>query len=102
MIHVIVTIELHEGRRDDFLAEFHKVVPLVLEEEGCISYGPAVDAETSIDAQVTGGDNSLTIVEAWESLGHLEDHLVAEHMVAYRPRVREMIHQSRLQILQSC
>ena len=30
MIHVIVTVELHEGRRDDFLEEFHKVVPLPL------------------------------------------------------------------------
>ena len=43
----------------------------------------------------------VTIVEAWESLGHLEDHLVAEHMVAYRPRVKQMIRQSTLQILQS-
>ena len=91
MIHVIVTVELHEGRRDDFLEEFHKVVPLVLEEAGCISYGPAQDATTDIDAQV----------EAWDSLGHLEDHLVAEHMVAYRPRVKEMIRQSTLQVLQS-
>jgi len=102
MIHVIVTVELHEGRRDDFLEEFQRVVPQVLEEAGCIAYGPAIDAETDIDAQVTAGDNVLTIVEGWESLGHLENHLVAEHMVAYRPRVREMIHQSKLQILQSC
>ena len=102
MIHVIATVELHEGRRDDFLEEFQKVVPLVLEEAGCIAYGPAVDAKTDIDAQVTAGDNVLTIVEGWESLGHLENHLVAEHMVAYRPRVREMIHQSKLQILKSC
>ena len=102
MIHVIVTVELHEGRRDDFLEEFQRVVPQVLEEAGCIAYGPAIDAETDIDAQVTAGDNVLTIVEGWESLGHLENHLVAEHMVAYRPRVREMIHQSKLQILKSC
>ena len=101
MIHVIVTVELHERRRDDFLEEFHKVVPLVLEEAGCIAYGPAVDAETDIEAQVTGGADRVTIVEAWESLGHLEDHLVAEHMAAYRPRVRQMIRQSTLQILQS-
>jgi quinol monooxygenase YgiN len=60
-----------------------------------------VDAETEIEAQVTGGADRVTIVEAWESLGHLEDHLVAEHMVAYRPRVRQMIRQSTLQILQS-
>ncbi len=101
MIHVIVTVELHEGRRDDFLEEFHQVVPLVLEEAGCISYGPALDATTDIDAQVTGGADRVTIVEAWDSLGHLEDHLVAEHMVAYRPRVKEMILQSTLQVLQS-
>ena len=101
MIHVIVTVELHESRRGDFLEEFHKVVPRVLEEAGCVSYGPAVDAETDIEAQVTGGADQVTIVEAWESLGHLKDHLVAEHMVAYRPRVKQMIRQSTLQILQS-
>lgn len=100
MIHVIVTVELEPGRRDDFLAEFHRIVPLVLDETGCLAYGPTVDAVTGIEAQSLAGADVVTIVEKWESLAHLQDHLVAPHMVDYRPRVREMIKNSRLQILE--
>lgn len=100
MIHVIVKVELETGRREDFLAEFHRIVPLVLKEAGCISYGPTIDAETEIEAQLTNGNDVVTIVERWQSLADLEDHLVAPHMLAYRPRVRDMIQNSQLQILQ--
>ena len=51
LIHVIAIVELHAGRREAFLAEFRKVVPLVLAEEGCIEYGPTVDLPTGIPAQ---------------------------------------------------
>jgi quinol monooxygenase YgiN len=100
MIHVIVSVELTEGRRDDFLAEFHRIVPQVLDEPGCISYGPTIDAVTEIEAQSTSGDDVVTIVEKWQSLADLQNHLVAPHMLEYRPRVRDMIQASRLQILQ--
>jgi quinol monooxygenase YgiN len=100
VIHVIVRVELHEGRRSDFLEEFQRVVPLVLEETGCLAYGPAIDADTDIEGQATSGDDVVTIVEAWQSLDHLNDHLVAQHMVDYRPRVKPMIRQATLQILQ--
>ena len=76
-------------------------VKFVGPSESCARMRDGGISDASI-TQVTAGDNVLTIVEGWESLGHLENHLVAEHMVAYRPRVREMIRQSKLQILQSC
>ena len=34
MIHVIATIEIVEGKRADYLAAFHELVPLVLAEQG--------------------------------------------------------------------
>ena len=52
MIHVIATIELSPGRREDFLAEFRRVVPHVRAEDGCIEYGPAVDAQSGIAARL--------------------------------------------------
>ncbi len=55
MIHVIATIELHEGQRDAFLAEFRKIVALVLAEQGCLEYGPTVDAVTDLSAQPPRG-----------------------------------------------
>ena len=67
MIHVIATIECAEGRRDDYLAEFRNVAPKVRAEEGCIEYGPAVDAETNISAQMPMRPNVVTAIEKWES-----------------------------------
>ena len=100
MIHVIATIELHEGQRAAFLAEFHKIVPAVRTEDGCLDYCPTVDAETDIAAQLPRRPDVVTIVEAWESLAHLKDHLAAPHMVDYRPKVKEMIARTTLVILE--
>ncbi len=100
MIYVIATIELHPGRRDDFLAEFHKLVPLVLQEEGCLEYGPTIDVETNIAAQPAVRDNVATIVEKWESLDDLATHLIAPHMLEYRSRVKDIVKQVTLQVLE--
>ena len=99
MIHVICTIEVAEGRRDDFLAEFHKIVPLVHQEEGCVEYGAAVDAETGIDAQAVAGPNVVTAVEKWESVRALEAHLAAPHMNAFREKIEGLVQGMMLYIL---
>jgi quinol monooxygenase YgiN len=96
MIHVIATIELHPGRREQFLAEFRRVVPLVRAEDGCIEYGPTVDCTTDIAAQLAPRPDVVTVVEKWESLDHLKRHLVAPHMEEYRPRVRDMVARTTL------
>jgi quinol monooxygenase YgiN len=99
MIHVIATIELHEGRRDDFLAEFHALVPHVLAEDGCLEYGPALDFETDIPVQVAVRPNVVTVVEKWASVEHLGRHLAAPHMQDYRPRVKDMVVRTTLVVL---
>ena len=99
MIFVLATIELAEGRRDDFLAAFHQVVPLVRAEEGCLEYGPAVDAVTDIEKQAPLRDNTV-VVERWESLDVLNAHLVAPHMGAYRERVKDLVTGMNLQVLE--
>ena len=100
MICVIATIELLPGRRDDFLAEFRKLVPTVLEEEGCLEYGPMIDVPTSIGAQPDSRENVVTVVEKWESVAALEAHLVAAHMLRYRKIVKEMVAGTSLQIIE--
>lgn len=99
MITVIATVELAEGTRDAFLAEFHKIVPAVREEDGCIMYGPTVDAETDLDKQSRNA-NRVTIVEQWESLDKLKAHLVAPHMLEYRPKVADFVQSSELRVLE--
>ncbi len=100
MIHVIATIEIHPGRRDDFLDEFRQLVPDVVAEDGCIDYGPAVDARTDISAQVPPRENVVTVIERWESLEHLKRHLAAPHMQTYRERVKDMVAVVTLAILE--
>ncbi len=99
MIRVIAKIEVAEGRRDDFLAEFRKIVPTVVEEEGCLEYEPMVHVPTSIPAQAPRKDSVVTVVEKWESVEALEAHLIAPHMVEYRKSVNELVVGASLEIL---
>lgn len=101
MLSVIAEIEVAEGRRDDFLAEFHRVVPHVLAEAGCVEYGPTFDAVTDIPAQIPLRRNVVTIIEKWESLAALKAHLVAPHMTDYRVTVKDLVVGSQLRILES-
>jgi quinol monooxygenase YgiN len=100
MIHVLATIELQPGRRNDFLGELAKVVPLVRAEEGCLEYTPAVDVPTNIAAQGPAQPDLVVIIEKWTSLATLKAHLVAPHMMEYRPKVRDMIARVSLRILE--
>lgn len=100
MIHVIATIELHPGKRAAFLAEFHKIVPLVRAENGCLEYGPTGDVNTGIGAQIPLRPDVVTIVEKWIDLPALQVHLVAPHMLEYRPRVKDFVKSVQLQVLE--
>ena len=100
MIYVIATIEVKPGKRAAFLTEFHRNVPNVLAEKGCIEYGPTVDLKTEIKTQIPLRADVVTIVEKWDSLQALQAHLVAPHMPVYRERVKEIVVGSKLQILE--
>ena len=100
MIHVIATIGLAPGTRNAFLAEFRKLVPEVKAEDGCLEYGPAIDAETDIATQGHLGPNKVVIVEQWESVDALKAHAVAPHMQAYRVRVKDFVKGMELRILE--
>ena len=100
MIHVIATIELNPGTRDAFLEEFRKLVPLVRAEAGCLEYGPTIDASTGLSIQIPVRENVVTVVEKWESLEALKAHSQAPHMVAYRPKVKDFVRGTQLQVLE--
>lgn len=100
MIHVIATVEVKPGQRQAFLAEFHRVVPLVHAEAGCLAYGPTIDVATGLAVQVPLRENVVTIVEQWSDLDALRAHLAAPHMAEYRERVKNLIVRTQLQVLQ--
>ena len=99
MIHVIASITVKQGCVDEFLALFNANVPNVLAEKGCIEYGPTVDVDTTIEQQEKNS-SIVTIVEKWESVEHLLDHMTAPHMLAYRERVADIVENLSLKVLQ--
>ena len=99
MIYVIATVEVVAGKREQFLDEFRRLVPAVLAEKGCLFYGPTVDIASGLPRQIPLRENTVTIVESWDSLTDLHAHIVAPHMTTYRERVKELVVGSQLQIL---
>ncbi len=80
MICVIAAIEVAEGRREEFLNIFRKLVPTVRAEAGCLEYGPLVDFFSGIPGQQPVRPNTVVVVEKWQSPAALEAHLATEHM----------------------
>jgi quinol monooxygenase YgiN len=99
MIIVLATIELHPGKRSSFLAEFHKIVPKVCAENGCHEYFPAIDVASGLPVQGPARDDIVVVIEKWQSVAALEAHLVAPHMMEYRPKVKDFVKKVSLQIL---
>ncbi len=100
MVHVVAAIEVNPGKRDAFIEEFHRLVPLVKAEDGCMDYGPTVDVDSGIPVQTALRENTVTIVERWESLNALKAHLAAPHMAEYRERVKDLVAGVTLQVLE--
>ena len=96
MIHVIALITAKPGKRAALLAEFRKIIPEVHAEQGCIEYGPAVDAEGSADRF---GDDTFVVIEKWESPEALKAHSVAPHMKAYGERTKDLIADRAVHVL---
>lgn len=91
MIHVIATIEVAPGRREEFLAVFQELVPDVRAEKGCIEYGPAIDLPTSLADSPSPRENVVTVIEKWESVEALRAHLEAPHMARYKRTVKDIV-----------
>lgn len=99
MISVIASVRVNPGRISDFLDIFKAVMPEVRKENGCIEYFPAVDVNAKLPPQVLD-ENVVTIIEKWENLKALRDHLGAPHMLTYREKVRDIVETVSLKVLQ--
>ena len=99
MINVIASISVKSGRLSEFLEIFKSNVPSVREERGCIEYFPAVDIDADLPPQSLD-ENVVTIIEKWESLEALYDHLNAPHMLAYKEKVKDIVEGISIKVLQ--
>jgi quinol monooxygenase YgiN len=91
MIHVVAIITAKPGKRAEILEAFRANVPAVHAEQGCIEYGPAVDAEGVGGFQTKFGPDTFLVLEKWESLDHLAAHAAAPHMKAYGAKTKDLI-----------
>ena len=98
MIHVLAIVTTKPGRRGEVLDAFRANMPAVHAEEGCIEYGPAVDAEGLGDTSF--GPDTFVVIEKWESPAALAAHAKSAHMAAYAARTREMIASRKVHVLQ--
>ena len=90
MLHVLAEIRLRPGARDAFVAEFRRLTPLVLAEDGCLEYAGALEVPTALAAQAAVRDDVFTVVEKWRDEAALAAHLAAPHMDDHRARARDL------------
>jgi quinol monooxygenase YgiN len=99
MLTVLASIYVKSGNLDEFLKIFKANVPNVRAEKGCISYTPMIDFESKLAPQEMN-ENLVTIVEQWEDLAALNDHLAANHMLEYKENVKNIVERVTLKVLQ--
>ena len=99
MIYVIASIHVKKGRLQDFIEVFKSNVPNVREESGCIQYFPTVDINADLPPQILD-ENVVTVIEYWDSLDALSDHLAGPHMSAYREKVKGIVENTSIKVLQ--
>lgn len=99
MVHVIAVITAKPSKRDEILRHFHANIPAVLAEQGCIEYGPAIDADLAPPVQTKYGPDTFVVIEKWESMDALQAHAVAPHMKAYAATTRELIAERVIHVL---
>ncbi|ACH40783.1 antibiotic biosynthesis monooxygenase domain protein [Citrifermentans bemidjiense Bem] len=98
MISVVASITVKEGKREEFLEIFHGNVPKVRNEEGCVEYFPAIDADSGIGVQ-TLDPQVVTVMEKWQSMEALHRHLESAHMLEYREKVKDLVEGVSLKVL---
>jgi quinol monooxygenase YgiN len=99
MIVVIASVRVKPGKRAEFLKIFKTNVPAVRKEKGCIEYLPTVDAAADLPPQLRD-ENEVTVIEKWESVESLHEHLNSPHMLAYRNRIKGMAESVSLKVLE--
>ncbi len=101
MIGVIATIEVAEGRREELLRAYQKLVPLIrANEPGCIEYLPMIDRPTDLGNQQPLRPNTIIVIEKWKDMDAFLAHLNAPHVVAFRAETAAIRRSVTLQVLE--
>lgn len=99
MIHVIASVKVKPGKREELLALFKSNLTKVREEKGCIRYLPTIDMATGLPPQELD-ENTVTIIETWETVEALQNHLGTPHMKAFMEKEKPLVEGSTIKVLQ--
>jgi len=99
MIHVIAIITTQPGKRAEVLSAFSDIIAPVLAEEGCIEYGPTIDAKRAPEIQTPLGPDTFAVIEKWSSSETLDAHGKSAHMLAYGAKVKHLIAERVIHVL---
>jgi quinol monooxygenase YgiN len=96
MIHVVAILTAQPGERDALLAAMQENLAAVRAEEGCIEYGPAIDADRT---PAKFGPDTIIVLEKWASPEALTAHAAAPHMVAFAAATRHLVASRAIHVL---
>jgi quinol monooxygenase YgiN len=96
MIHVLAIITTKPGMRAKVLEHFHANMPAVHAENGCIEYGPVVDADFP---GAKFGEDTFVVIEKWESPEALKAHAASPHMAAYGAKTKDLLEKREIHVL---
>lgn len=99
MITVFAEIFIKPGRRQAVLEAIQKLTPTVLDEEGCHQYDALVDHQAQMPWKHNSPD-SIFMLEQWDSLRHLEQHLQMPHMDAHRSLIKDDVLDLKIQVME--
>ena len=91
MVHVVAVITAKPGLRDAALDAVRANLPAVRAEQGCIEYGPAVDADGIGSFQAPLGPDTFVVIEKWESADALKAHAAAPHMKEFGAKTKDLL-----------
>ncbi len=97
MLHVVAILEAKPGQRDALLAAIHDNLAAVRAEDGCLEYGPTVDHAGSFAPL---GADTVVVIEKWADIDALKAHGAAPHMAAFGAKVKDILANRAIHILE--
>ena len=99
MIHVLAFITAKPGLREQVLSHMRANLDAVRAEDGCIAYGPAIDADGVGAMQAAVGPDTVVVIERWASVEALKAHAAAPHMAAYAALTKDLVASRTVHVL---
>ena len=99
MINVIATVTVKKGKVPEFIKGFKANALKVRKEPGCVEYYPTVDIKTDL-LPSSFDENVVTIIEKWESMEALQNHVNAPHMKEQFKKDQEFVESMSARLLE--